>query len=84
MHGGINSSIKKQLKWFVNLDEREIEIDRLIRMNRMNKSKNVSIKLGKILEAFDIKKNHDEVINNLGILKQDNESNDSDEEAERK
>jgi hypothetical protein len=49
LHGGINSSIKKQLKRFVNMDEREIETDRLIRMNRMNKSKNVSIKLGKIL-----------------------------------
>jgi len=45
----INSSIKKQLKLFVNLDEKDIEIDRLIRMNKMNKNKNASIKLGKIL-----------------------------------
>ena len=62
------------------MDEREIEIDRLIRMNRMNKSKNVSIKLGKILEVFDIKKNHDEVISRLGILEEDGEEGSSGEE----
>ena len=48
----------------------------------MNKSKNVSIKLGKILEVFDIKKNHDEVISRLGILEEDGEEEGSDGEEE--
>jgi hypothetical protein len=45
LHGVINRSVKKQLKQFVNMDEKDIEIDRLIRMNKTHKTKNVSIKL---------------------------------------
>ena len=48
----------------------------------MNKSKNVSIKLGKILEVFDIKKNHDEVINKLGILEEDEQEWSEEEEED--
>ena len=39
-------------------------------MNKSHKNKNTSIKMEKVLEAFDIKKQHDMVINNLGILKE--------------
>jgi len=41
------------------MDEKDIEIDRLIRMNKTSKNKNVSIKLEKILSAFELKKDHD-------------------------
>ena len=56
------------MKQFVNMDEKDIEIDRLIRMNKMNKNKNVAIKLGKVVEALELKRNHNEVIEKLGIL----------------
>lgn len=45
LHGVLNRNIKKQLSQFVNMDEKDLEIDRLIRMNRANKNKNVAIKL---------------------------------------
>jgi len=75
LHGVINKSIKGQIKQFINMDEKDVEIDRLIRMNKMNKNKNVSIKLGKILEAFEIKKKHDHIIQKLGIVEEDDDSN---------
>lgn len=68
LHGVLNRSVKKQMKQFVNMDEKDIEIDRLIRMNKMNKNKNVAIKLGKVVEALELKRNHNEIIENLGIL----------------
>ncbi len=52
LHGVLNRSVKLQLTHFVNMDEKDVEIDRLIRMNKMNKNKNVAIKLEKVLEAF--------------------------------
>ena len=68
LHGVLNRSVKKQMKPFVNMDENDIEIDLFIRMNKMNKNKNVAIKLGKVVEALELKRNHNEVIEKLGIL----------------
>lgn len=71
IHGGINAGVKRRLQQFVNMDEKDIEIDRLIRMNKTSKNKNVSIKLEKILSAFELKKDHDQVIRKLGIIEID-------------
>jgi hypothetical protein len=38
-----------QLKEFIKMDEKDVEIDRLIRMNKTYKNKNVAIKLDKML-----------------------------------
>jgi hypothetical protein len=37
-------------------------------MNKAHKNKNVSIKIEKVLEVFDLKKEHDEVINKVFVL----------------
>lgn len=81
LHGVLNKSIKKQLKQFVNMDEKDLEIDRLIRMNRMSKNKNVAIKLGKMLEVFEMNQNHNEIIGGLGIVEVDGDWEEDDNDA---
>jgi hypothetical protein len=37
-------------------------------MNKAHKNKNLSIKMEKVLEVFDLKKEHDEVIKKVAVL----------------
>ena len=53
---------------FINMDQKDIDVERIIRINKQNKNKNDGIKIDQLLKIMDIKQTHDSVINKLGIM----------------
>lgn len=49
------------------MDKKDLDMDRLIRMNKTHKTKNDSIRLAKILETFEVKNEHLKLIKGISV-----------------
>jgi hypothetical protein len=54
----LTGAIGFKMNAFINMDERDGDVERIIRVNKQNKGKNVSIKLEKLLDIMHAKDTH--------------------------
>jgi len=65
LHQAIQKNVDQGLDAFMDMDQKQIEVDRLIRLNKNYKNKNEVIKIKQLINSLEFKHEQDDKIRSI-------------------